>query len=285
VQKIPIRAVWMVLGFSTIASFSTRAQAADVAPATIDAWRDYIQSAEARLRGAVAAGGCFLKADEHPDLSARLQRGEVIVAPGSLSTPKKAPGGLIHDWIASAFVPGASLEDVLRTFRGYDAYKQIYKPSVLDSRELGGEDGGEKFSLIFRNRAIMSHTALETDYHANYTQLDEKRWYSVAYTTRIQEIENYGESNEHKLNVGEGTGYVWRMETIAKFEERDGGVYVDVEAIALSRNIPSSLRWVVDPMIRRISKRSLTAYLTSTRDAVMTRTELTAIRSSSAQSR
>jgi len=41
---------------------------------------------------------------------------------------------------------------------------------------------------------------------------------------------------------GEGTGLIWR-----RFEERDGGVYVEVEAIALSRDVPASLRWLVEP--------------------------------------
>ncbi len=110
----------------------------------------------------------------------------------------------------------------------------------------------------------MSHTAVEGEYRAVYTKVDEKRWYSIAYTTRIQAIENYRRSDEHKLDVGQGTGYIWRVYTITKFEERDGGVYVEIEAICLSRDVPITLRWLIDPMIRRLSKSSLTSYMAST---------------------
>ena len=83
-----------------------------------------------------------------------------------------------------------------------------------------------------------------------------------------QEIENYGKPDEDKLDAGQRTGYVWRVYTIGKFEERDGGVYVEIEGIALSRDVPGSLRWIVDPMIRRISRSTLTSFLCTTRDSV-----------------
>jgi hypothetical protein len=107
-----------------------------------------------------------------------------------------------------------------------------------------------------------------------YTQLDDKRWYGIASTKRIQEIENYGKPEENKLDAGTGAGYIWRMYTIERFEERDGGVYVEIEAIALSRDIPGSLRWMIDPMIKRISKSTLTSYVCTTRDAVLAKTEV-----------
>ena len=45
-------------------------------------------------------------------------------------------------------------------------------------------------------------------------------------------------------------------------------MYVEVEAIALSRDIPVSLRWLVDPIVRRISRSSLVTSLQQTGDAV-----------------
>jgi hypothetical protein len=196
-----------------------------------------------------------------------LQGGEVIVAPAVGPTPKQVPNGLIHDWTASAFIPGVRVEDVFRVLRSYDEYKQTYKPTVIESRQLESRDGDE-FAMILRNHSIMSHTAVSGEYHATYTQLDEKRWYSVIFTTRIQEIENYGKPDEDTLDVGTGMGYIWRMYTIGKFEERDGGVYVEMEAIALSRDVPASLRWIIDPMIRRISRSTLTSFMCTTRDRV-----------------
>src|SRR5262249_31728548 len=97
---------------------------------------------------------------------------------------------------------------------------------------------------------------------------NEQRWYSVSETTRIQEISAYGTDNQHRLPPDEGMGVIWRTCTITRFEERDGGVYLETEAIVLSRDIPMSLRWMVNPIVRRISRSSLTTSLGQTRDAV-----------------
>jgi hypothetical protein len=53
-------------------------------------------------------------------------------------------------------------------------------------------------------------------------------------------------------------------------EERDGGVYIELEAMVLSRDIPAALRWVVDPIVRRVSRSSLETSLQQTADAVRT---------------
>jgi hypothetical protein len=40
----------------------------------------------------------------------------------------------------------------------------------------------------------------------------------------------------------EGIGLIWRLSSITGLEERDGGVYAELEAIALSRDIPTAVR-------------------------------------------
>jgi hypothetical protein len=254
-----------------IAAVSAVGTAGGLRPVTLTAWQEYVQSANARLEESLRPDNSFMQAERNPEACSRLLGGEVIVAPAAEVTPKNVPSGVIHDWIASAFVPGVRIQDVLGVLQSYDEYKQIYQPTVVDSRELSGVENGEKFSLTFRNRSVLSHTAIEADYQTIYKQLDEKRWYSIAQATRIQEIENYGREGERKLDIGEGTGYVWRMQTIARFEERDSGVYLEIEVMALSRDVPTSLRWIIGPMIRRCARNSLTSYRISTREAVRAR--------------
>src|SRR5262249_19058471 len=94
------------------------------------------------------------------------------------------------------------------------------------------------------------------------------RGYNVADTTQVQEIENYGHPGEHLLPPGTGNGFIWRLRSMARYEERDGGVYFELEAIALTRDIPTSLRWLVKPVVNRLSINSLTTILRQTRDAV-----------------
>jgi len=50
--------------------------------------------------------------------------------------------------------------------------------------------------------------------------------------------------------------------------QRDGGVYVQLEAISLTRNIPTGLNWLISPFVTSIPKESLLFTLTHTRDAL-----------------
>ena len=93
-------------------------------------------------------------------------------------------------------------------------------------------------------------------------------------TTRIQEIEEYGAPAEHVLREGEGSGIIWRLFGITRYVERDGGIYIEIEAIGLSRDIPTSLRGLVEPVVRRVSRGSLLTFLQQTQNAVRLRFEL-----------
>jgi hypothetical protein len=139
---------------------------------------------------------------------------------------------------------------------------------VIESKTLRQERAQDQFSLLLMNKAVLTRTALDSDYGSRYYRIDSKRAYSISDTTRVQEIENFGLPNERKLPADQGSGYMWRLHSITRFEERDGGVYIEVEAIALSRDIPVAVRWVVDPIVKRVSRSSIATSLRQTQDAV-----------------
>jgi hypothetical protein len=56
-----------------------------------------------------------------------------------------------------------------------------------------------------------------------------------------------------------------------RFEEQDGGVYVETESISLTRDIPTGVGWIVKPFITSIPRESLLMTLGSTRSAVEAR--------------
>ncbi len=84
----------------------------------------------------------------------------------------------------------------------------------------------------------------------------------------MQEFEGYGHSNARLLPPDQGDGFIWRMHSIVRYEERDGGLYLEIEAMALTRDIPASLGWVVKPVVNHLSMDSLMTSLRETRDAV-----------------
>ena len=114
------------------------------------------------------------------------------------------------------------------------------------------------------DKSLFLTTTLYSDYHSSYVRVSDRQWYSVSEATRIQEIENYGEPGQHPLGEKEGNRFLWRLFSITRFEERDNGVYIELEAIALSHDIPVSVRWTVEPIVRRISRNSLTTSLQQT---------------------
>jgi hypothetical protein len=120
------------------------------------------------------------------------------------------------------------------------------------------------------NKSLLSKTAIDTTYTSSTFRLTATRAYSITRSTQIEEIENFGSPSQQKLPVDQGSGMLWRLYSVARYEERDGGVYVEIEALALSRGIPFSLRWMVEPIVRRVSRSSLTTSLEQTKDAVHT---------------
>jgi len=241
--------------------------AATLRPESVSAWDRYVAVAEANLAKHTQENATFLWVDESRERRQRVRDGEIIVSETYSGGDKKAPNALIHDWTGAAFIPGARIEDVIAVVRNYNHYKDYYSPTVIRSKTVEQDALTDRFSVVIMNQSLL-RTAVETECYAAYTQLSEKRWYAISSATRIQEIEDYGRSGEHRLPVGRGGGFLWRLASITRFEERDGGVYLEVEALALSRDVPLSLRFVVDPIVRRVSRNSLSESLKQTGQAV-----------------
>ncbi len=253
----------------------TAVNAATLTPDTMAAWEAYLQAAHSRMQERLEPERRFLSIDETGGRAEKIRGGEPFIFPFG-RTPQKVPSGLIHDWVGIAFIPNAKISDVLSIVRDYEHYSEFYYPAVVRSK-LSKDDGGptDHFSMLLVNRSLISKTALNGDYETSYVRVDDHRWYSISKAIHVQEIENYRTPQEHTLPENEGIGLIWRLSSIALFEERDGGVYIELEAIALSRDIPLTLRWIATPVVRRVSKNSLLTSLQQTIGAVCSRRSVT----------
>lgn len=92
--------------------------------------------------------------------------------------------------------------------------------------------------------------------------------HSLGAAHEIRQVKNAGGSNEQLLPAGHDSGYLWRANTFTRFIERDGGVYVELETVGLSRRFPPLLGWIIEPIARRIGRSSVERTLTEFRDAV-----------------
>ena len=68
--------------------------------------------------------------------------------------------------------------------------------------------------------------------------------------------------------MGKDSGYLWRLYSYWRFEARDGGVYMECQAVSLTRDIPAGLGWLIEPIIRDLPRESLERTLEGTRRAL-----------------
>jgi hypothetical protein len=216
--------------------------AIDLEAGTVEAWRAYIRNTDARAQTRVAGQQPFLWTDESPERKLRVRRGEVVIAPVARDGTQDVPSGLIHDWIGAVFIPGATIGNLHSVMHDYDKYKDYYKPVVAESKAFSCTSTNQEFSMVWKSRALFVTTVIESRYQSRDVEVDARRGYNVANTTEVRQIEDYGRPAAHALPPGTGNGFIWRLHSILRYEERDGGVYLELEAIALSRDIPAAFR-------------------------------------------
>jgi hypothetical protein len=242
--------------------------AATLTEETKAAWDAYIQEANAAMQARLQPGAHFLWLDDEPGRAEEIRRKGLYIAPVGPHIPKAVPSGLIHDWLGVGFLPNVKIEDILKILRDYDRYKEIYKPGVIDSISHGTDGVKDLFSMRLVNKSAVAKTALDTDCEASFFRVDDHHWYGVSNTTHIQEVDKFGTPAQRTLPEDQGIGLIWRLSSITRLEERDGGVYTELEAIALSRDIPPAFRLFVTPIVRRVSRDSLVTSLHQTKAAI-----------------
>jgi hypothetical protein len=248
----------------------------ELKPETAQAFNRYVQLTEARIKGEVSTPEKFLYLDGLPaerrsQVLAALLRGEMLME--RLQTTDRsgqvmeAPGGLIHHWLSEVFVAGATLQQTLTLMEDYDRHQDIYQPEVVRSRLLSRQ--GDDFKVFYRLRKKKVITVtLNTNHDVHYYQVDSTHGYSRSYSTRIAEVVDADKPGEHEKPVGRDGGFLWRINSYWKFEEKDGGVYIECESISLTRDIPTGLGWLIRPFVTSIPKDSLQMTMGSTRVAL-----------------
>jgi hypothetical protein len=244
----------------------TAALTADLKPHTLEAFERYILKTEARLDQRVR-GGDFLWVDDSPATMKEVRAGGVAIRPLAGKGELGVKDGLIHDWIGAVFIPGTTVDKVLATVQDYNRHKNTHKPEVIDSKLLARNGNEFKvFLRVWKHKVIT--VVMNTEHQVKYFPVDKARWHSRSYSTRIAQVENAGKKDEHELKPGHGGGYLWRLYSYWRFEERDGGVYVECQAISLTRDVPALVSFFVTPIIRSLPRESLENTLKSTRNAV-----------------
>ncbi len=251
------------------------AAAAELHPATLQAFERYVRLADARF-DKETKDGPFLwvdarPANSRPDLYAKLGRGETIITKMEERENGKdidIPDGAIHHWLGVIFIPGATVAATLRLLEDYDNHAKIFAPDVSRSKLLKRE--GDRFHvyLRFHKKKVLT-VVLDTEHEALYQTFSPTRASSRSHTTRVNEVENHDRPDELLKPEGHDGGFLWRMNTYWRFEEKDGGTYVQCEAVSLTRDIPFLLKPIIGPYLSSVPKESLMKTLSATRNGVL----------------
>ena len=140
--------------------------------------------------------------------------------------------------------------------RNFNAYPQRFSPQVVRTSVVAQQ--GDRMQIVMRVRQKHIITVvMDTAYDVTFGRLDPQHGFSVSRSTKIAEIDAPGTPNERALSANDEHGFLWRQNTYWSYVERDGGLYMQVESISLSRAIPTGLGWAVGPFIESVPRDSL----------------------------
>lgn len=211
--------------------------AAQPGPETLDAWRRYVATTEARLqptRGTPSgANGC----------DAAQPAGETI----------DVPAGAIHHWRGAVFIPGATLDRVLD--RLLHPERGQPQEDVLESRVLSRTGDSLRMYLKLARRAIVT-VIYDTEHDMAF-----RRWTPSLATARSV-------ATSIRETGGGDRGFLWRLNSYWRYEAVILGVAVELESLTLSRGIPSVFRPIVASIVRSIARESMCRTLDNVRKAM-----------------
>jgi hypothetical protein len=221
------------------------ATAATLESRTVGAYDAYLE--HARQRFLARANGEVGPRPQTPGVSAEPASEDGILA---------VPGGLVHHWVGRAYIEGVTLQDALDTSTAYSSYSHTYS-SIVESQLV--DQHGQTFRVRMRVKEgdVGVTAVLEVHSTIEYVGPTNGRAHALSNADEIREVRRAGRPDEYLLPAGHDSGYLWRANTLTRFVEFPGGVFVEMETIGLSRRFPPLLGWLIEPIARRLGRKSV----------------------------
>jgi hypothetical protein len=242
----------------TLVGSAAALAASRLQPETASAWNGYVRATETRIMRELKSPYGFLALDfAHDAASARraLVSGDLVVEPMSGPT-LDAPSAHVEHWRGAVFVPGSS------AMRIVDALEQSPPPSedVLRSAVLDGGPGWMEVSMRLRRKAVLT-VVYDTEHIVTFTRESASRATSTSTAIRIVEVADVDTPQEHVVPGAEDRGFLWRLNAYWRYQDVAGGVIVECESMTLSRDVPFVVRFLVNPIVERTARESMTRTL------------------------
>lgn len=209
-------------------------------------------------------------ADElrHPaQLDPRFKQGETMITDRTPTEMTSLDGAMLRHWQGEIFIPGAKAQDFLRLMKDFNNYTRIFHGQVV--RSTINSAAGDHYQITMRTRQEYGiAVVMDTSFVVDFRSTNAQSGMSISRSTAVSEIDNAGKKNEHALDAAHEHGFLWRLTTFWTWREQNGGLYLRIESISLSRGIPTGLGWVVGPFVERVPRQSLEFTLKSVESAL-----------------
>jgi hypothetical protein len=262
--------VWLLL--------ACLANAVELKQETKKAFEEYVRTIEAEMAADVAAHRAAAL-PRLPELQSRLtQRGFVATPFAHRKAGSDASvhiqDGLINHWLGAVFVPNAKVADVRAVLEDYDEYSRIYAPDVTASKLV--HRSGDDFEIFLRLHRDVRVKALfgygfpvefNATYKVHYSMSDETLLVR-SISTRIAQVRDPKKSHTDEYPPDGGDGYLWGLNSYWRIYPSAKGVYVESEAVSLSRSVPGFVAKMVTYFTSNFPRESLESTLSKTKAAV-----------------
>lgn len=225
---------------------------ATLEPNTIQAFDQYVREVDTLMKARAAGPG---RLSDEP---------EGVVA---TNAGKSVPHGLIHDWTARTFLPGASRVKASALLEDFPRHASVY-PEVVEGR-VEKREGNHMVAFHRLRKKKLLEVNLELRYSRDVLPSAANRYASRSVATEIVEVSDAGTKKEHRLPPGHDHGFLWRLQTYWILEETPKGLWMEVRSITLTRDVPTGLGWAVKPMVKELPRESLEGLMEATKRGVL----------------
>lgn len=218
----------------------------------------------ARLSPSAAAEFARYTGEVETRLARQHSSPDTCVGQRESGSTRGLSGALLHHWRAASFVPHATPQDMLALLRDYNHFSNFYSPRVLSSRAL--TDG---VAMRLQEKKVVT-VVLDAEYQVETRLEGNGCGYSLSRSTHIWQVEDAGTAHEHRRTEGDDDGFLWRLNSYWSFipDEARSGLWIECEAVSLTRDVPRGLGWLLRPMVQQLPREVLEFTLNATKKAL-----------------
>lgn len=233
--------------------------AARLHPEAIAAWSTYVSVTESRIQGELESSRGFLAIDFLQDAASQrrdvLAGGVVIEKAQNVDAQGRkliVPSALVHHLRGDVLIPGVTVQQLLAELQTQvPRQEDVLRSTILER----GPDRMRVYLRLQRKRFVT--VVYNSEHTVAFTRFGNTRATSTSIATRIAEVSDPDTAQEHELPMGEDRGFLWRLNAYWRYEEVAGGVVAECESLSLSRDVPSVVRYLVNPLVESTARESM----------------------------